>query len=61
MNTVSLSLFDELGRKVLTTNGQVDELSGSVIGSLSIDKLANGIYYFRIDGSTLYCKVMVRR
>lgn len=60
-NTVGVTLFDELGRKVMSAQVPVDEASGSVDGRFPIDKLADGIYYFRVDGSTLYSKVILRR
>ena len=60
-SAVAISLFDQLGRNVLSTEAQVDELSGSVEGKLSIDSLADGIYFFRVDGSAIYCKVVVRK
>jgi hypothetical protein len=60
-NEVSISLFDELGRKVLSARAQLDEALGSVAGRLPLDKLSNGIYFFRVDGSAIYCKVVVTR
>ncbi len=58
---VGISLFDELGRKVLSFRAPVDEQSGSVEGRMPIDKLSDGIYYVRVDGSTIYAKVVLRR
>jgi len=60
-NIMGVSLFDELGRKMLSVQPQVDVLSGSVNGTLPVDKLANGIYYFHIEGSNMYSKVVIRR
>jgi hypothetical protein len=60
-NMMGVSLFDELGRKILSAQAPIDEFSGSITGSLPIDKLANGIYYFRVDGTAIYSKVVIRR
>ncbi|HZY79894.1 MAG TPA: T9SS type A sorting domain-containing protein [Cyclobacteriaceae bacterium] len=61
MSAVNVSIFDELGRKVLAAEAPVDELTASVNGHVLIDKLANGIYFFKVEGTNVYSKVVIQK
>ncbi len=58
---LSVQLYDQLGRIQSSLTFQADDLSGSFVGTLPIDNLANGVYFLRIGGTNIVSKVVVNK
>ncbi len=58
---LSVELYDQLGRVQSSLTFQADDLTGSFVGALPIDNLANGVYFVRIGGTNIVSKIIVNK